>query len=153
MHGGPLYSASKHALLGLMRSLAGTYELKGIRISSIHPWFAGTQSRPATCAIPFILSRHQSLDHGQQDDPRGCPVDTCRPHRTCVASFVPSCSMLSAESAGATVYSATDPDPETHGCPWLLPDDGPLYLIKKEELREGVYGMLTERVRRARGGV
>jgi len=26
--------------------------------------------------------------------------------------------------AGAIVYASTDPDMETSGCPWLLPDDG-----------------------------
>lgn len=52
--------------------------------------------------------------------------------------------------AGAIFRAATDPDPATSGCPWMLPDDGPLLLLKKEVLREGVYEMLNNRVRRVR---
>jgi NAD(P)-dependent dehydrogenase (short-subunit alcohol dehydrogenase family) len=39
--GGTLYSASKHAILGLMRSLYLPLQLEGIRIGVIHPFFAG----------------------------------------------------------------------------------------------------------------
>jgi hypothetical protein len=49
---------------------------------------------------------------------------------------------------GAIFRAATDPDPTTSGCPWVLPDDGPVLLCKKETLREGVYDMLNNRVRR-----
>jgi hypothetical protein len=47
--------------------------------------------------------------------------------------------------------AATDPDTATSGCPWVLPDDGPV-LLKKEVLREGVYEMLKQprNVRRVR---
>lgn len=38
---GPQYSAAKHGVLGLMRSLYETFEPENIRISVIHPWFAG----------------------------------------------------------------------------------------------------------------
>lgn len=47
--------------------------------------------------------------------------------------------------AGAIFYAASDPDMETSGCPWLLPDDGYLFRIKREELKEGVYEMLNDR--------
>ena len=50
--------------------------------------------------------------------------------------------------AGAVFRAATDPDPATSGCPWMLPDDGPVFLLQKEDLREGVYDMLNKRVRR-----
>jgi hypothetical protein len=50
--------------------------------------------------------------------------------------------------AGAIFRAATDPEPATSGCPWVLPDDGPVLLLKKEILREGVYEMLNNRVRR-----
>jgi NAD(P)-dependent dehydrogenase (short-subunit alcohol dehydrogenase family) len=39
--GGALYAASKHAVLGLMRSLHLPLQLRGIRIGVIHPFFAG----------------------------------------------------------------------------------------------------------------
>jgi len=44
--------------------------------------------------------------------------------------------------AGAIVYAATDPDMETRGCPWLLPDDGYVSILEKERLKEGVYKMI-----------
>lgn len=50
--------------------------------------------------------------------------------------------------AGAIFRAATDPDPATSGCPWVLPDDGPVLLLKKEILHEGVYEMLNNRVAR-----
>jgi hypothetical protein len=53
-----------------------------------------------------------------------------------------------ARVAGAIFRAASDPDPTTSGCPWLLPDDGPVLLLEKESLREGVYTMLNDRVRR-----
>ncbi|KAH9955629.1 hypothetical protein BC827DRAFT_1261991 [Russula dissimulans] len=50
--------------------------------------------------------------------------------------------------ARAVFRAATDPDPATSGCAWLLPDDGPVLLLEKEEMREGVYDTLNRRVRR-----
>lgn len=49
--------------------------------------------------------------------------------------------------AAAILYAATDPDPDTSGSAWLLPDDGPVFLLTKEKLREGVYGMLDTRTK------
>ncbi|TFY83369.1 hypothetical protein EWM64_g654 [Hericium alpestre] len=40
--GGPQYSASKHAILGLMRSLWPVVSQDNIRISVIHPWYTDT---------------------------------------------------------------------------------------------------------------
>lgn len=39
--GASLYSASKHAVLGFMRSMTQPLEARGIRIAVIHPWFSG----------------------------------------------------------------------------------------------------------------
>jgi len=50
--------------------------------------------------------------------------------------------------AGAIFRAATDPDRKTSGCPWVLPDDGPVIRVEKEALRAGVYQMLNDRVRR-----
>ncbi|EIN12897.1 NAD(P)-binding protein [Punctularia strigosozonata HHB-11173 SS5] len=113
---GPIYSASKHGVLGLMRALAPLYAKDNIRISSIHPWFAdtnilNTQLKVILAGIPMT------------------PVERI---------------------ANAIVYSATDPSPLTNGCPWLLPDDGPLLLLEQEVLREGVYDMLNKRVARVK---
>jgi NAD(P)-dependent dehydrogenase (short-subunit alcohol dehydrogenase family) len=51
--------------------------------------------------------------------------------------------------AGAIFRAATDPDLATSGCPWVLPDDGPVIRVEKEALRAGVYEMLSNRIRRA----
>ena len=53
--------------------------------------------------------------------------------------------------AGAVFRAATDLDAATSGCPWVLPDDGPVIRVDKEGLRAGVYGMLDARIRRVNG--
>ena len=53
--------------------------------------------------------------------------------------------------AGAVFRAATDPEATTSGCPWVLPDDGPVIRVDKEGLRAGVYGMLDARIRRVNG--
>lgn len=40
--GAPEYTASKHGMLGLMRSIRRTAPADGIRVNSIHPWFVET---------------------------------------------------------------------------------------------------------------
>jgi NAD(P)-dependent dehydrogenase (short-subunit alcohol dehydrogenase family) len=42
----PQYTASKHAVLGLMRALDKIVAEDNIRIAVIHPWFAGNGSSP-----------------------------------------------------------------------------------------------------------
>lgn len=108
------YTASKHAVLGLMRSLDPIAVGENIRTACIHPWFADTNILDWKLKI-FLA---------------GVP-------RTPVSRI-----------AGAVFRAATDPDPATSGCPWMLPDDGPVLLLQKEDLREGVYEMLNNRVRR-----
>lgn len=51
--------------------------------------------------------------------------------------------------AGAVFRAATDPDIATSGCPWVLPDDGPVIRVEKEALRAGVYDLFNRRLRRA----
>src|SRR5258708_663257 len=53
--------------------------------------------------------------------------------------------------AGAVFRAATDPDASTSGCPWVLPDDGPVIRVDKQALRAGVYELLNERIRRISG--
>ena len=53
--------------------------------------------------------------------------------------------------AGAVLRAATDPDVATSGCPWVLPDDGPVIRVEKEALRAGVYELLDRRIRRVTG--
>jgi len=106
------YTASKHGVLGLMRSLDPVVEGENIRTACIHPWFTATNiidwpTKLITAGMPTT------------------PVERV---------------------AGAIFRAATDPDPTTSGCPWVLPDDGPVLLLKKETLHEGVYDMLNNRV-------
>ncbi|KAJ2917753.1 hypothetical protein MD484_g2653, partial [Candolleomyces efflorescens] len=115
---GNIYSASKHAILGLMRAMYRTLDVKGIRVSCIHPFFADTN----------IL-------------------------RAPVRLFLAGIPMLPVPRiAGAIFYSATDPDPTTNASSWLLPDDGPVWLIEKEEFKFGVYKMIDERANAVFGG-
>jgi len=41
---------------------------------------------------------------------------------------------------------ATNPDPATNGSAWLLTDDGPVFMVPKEEFKMGVYKMIDDRV-------
>jgi len=109
--GGPLYTASKHAVLGVMRSLHLPLELQGIRIGVIHPFFADTAIVPLP--VKVVLA--------------GIPLTP-----------VP-------RVAGAIFHAATNPDPETNGCAWLLLDDGPVFRVKPDEFKQGVYKMIDDR--------
>jgi len=108
------YTASKHAVLGLMRSLDPVVVRDNIRTGCIHPWFTDTNL----------------LDWKLKTLVAGIPLTPVE------------------RVARAIFYAATDPDPATSGCTWLLPDDGPVLLLEKEEMRGGVYDMLNQRVRR-----
>ncbi|KAH9970036.1 hypothetical protein BGW80DRAFT_1562461 [Lactifluus volemus] len=110
----PQYTASKHAVLGLMRALDPIIAKNNIRIAVIHPWFADT----SILGLPTRLLL------------AGLPMTP-----------IP-------RIAGAVFRAATDPDVATSGCPWVLPDDGPVILMEKEVLRTGVYELLDARIRR-----
>ena len=112
-----------------MRSLHIPLELKGIRIAVIHPFFAGQ----AYSTSAFWNYRDTSLDTAIVPIPvklllAGIPLTP-----------VP-------RIAGAIFYAATNPNPATNGCAWLLPDNGPVFLVPKEEFKLGVYKMIDDRV-------
>lgn len=44
--------------------------------------------------------------------------------------------------AGAIIYAASHPDPATSGCAYVLPDDGPVFKVPREEFKAGVYQLL-----------
>ncbi|KAK1225647.1 hypothetical protein PQX77_011404 [Marasmius sp. AFHP31] len=120
--GAPQYSASKHGVLGLMRSLHPIYEKFGIRIAAIHPFFADTGIIPLPAKI-FLT---------------GIPL-------------VPVPRI-----AGAITYAATNPNPATSGCAYLLTDNGPVFKVPKEEFKLGVYAMIDSRknaLLKAAGGI
>jgi len=115
--GGAMYSASKHAVLGMMRSIHPTMEKKGIRVGCIHPFFADTGIVPVPVKV-FLA---------------GIP-------KTPVSRI-----------AGAIFYAATDSDEKSSGSAWLLVDDGPVFMVPKEEFKQGVYKMIDDRANAARG--
>jgi len=47
--------------------------------------------------------------------------------------------------AGAIIYLATNPDSATNGNAWLLTDNGPVFMVPKEEFKMGVYKMIDDR--------
>lgn len=106
-----MYSASKHAILGVMRSIHSMMETKGIRVGCIHPFFADTSLVPALAKL-FLA---------------GIP-------KTPVSRV-----------AGAIFYAATDRDETSNGSAWLLVDDGPVFMVPKEQFKEGVYKMIDDR--------
>jgi len=114
--GGAMYSASKHAVLGAMRSIHPSMEQKGIRVGSIHPFFADTGILPIH--VKMILA--------------GIPK-------------VPVSRV-----AGAIFHAATDTDQKSSGSAWLLVDDGPVFMIPKEEFKQGVYKMIDDRANAGR---
>ncbi|KAL5528531.1 hypothetical protein ACEPAF_7667 [Sanghuangporus sanghuang] len=57
--GAPLYSSSKHAIIGLMRSIKDEFGVKGLRVATVCPWFADTAIVPTAmkvllAGIPFV---------------------------------------------------------------------------------------------------
>ena len=126
-----MYGASKHAVLGIMRSLNPTCNAAGIRVGIVHPWFAGTHRM----SIKYLASSHVAL------------VDT--PMLTSGARLMLAGLPLAPLSriASTIVHIATDPDQKTSGCPWILPDGGEVLRLDKELLKEGVYKILGERLR------
>ena len=47
--------------------------------------------------------------------------------------------------AGAIFYAATDRDEKSSGSAWLLVDDGPVFMVPKEQFKQGVYKMIDDR--------
>jgi len=113
---GAMYSASKHAVLGMMRSIYPAMTHKGVRVGCIHPFFADTGIVPVPLKI--ILA--------------GIP-------KTPVSRV-----------AGAIFYAATDRDEKSSGSAWLLVDDGPVFMVPKEQFKEGVYKMIDDRANAGR---
>ncbi|KAF9254512.1 NAD(P)-binding protein, partial [Marasmius fiardii PR-910] len=110
------YTASKHAVLGVMRSMHPIYERLNIRIATIHPFFAG-----ASLAIRTLV-----------------PLP--------VKIFLTGIPLVPVPRiAKAITYAASNPDPATSGCAYLLPDGGEVFKIPKEEFKLGVYKVIDER--------
>ena len=55
--------------------------------------------------------------------------------------------------AGAIFYAATDADQKSSGSAWLLVDDGPVFMVPKEEFKQGVYKMIDDRANAVRAYV
>jgi hypothetical protein len=55
--------------------------------------------------------------------------------------------------AGAIFYAATDRDEKSSGSAWLLVDDGLVFMIPKEQFKQGVYKMIDDRANAGRAYV
>ncbi|KAK0476819.1 hypothetical protein IW261DRAFT_1637339, partial [Armillaria novae-zelandiae] len=51
-----------------------------------------------------------------------------------------------ARVAGSIFHAATNPEKETNGRAWLIRDDGPLYMVPREDLNEGVFRAYNKRI-------
>ena len=130
-----------------MRSLEPIVTEEDIRIAAIHPWFAGnmTISLSTLRCCPRCRQRALTLRFPQKDTSiLDLPVKI-------LLAGIPLTPVP--RIAGAIFRAATDPDAATSGCPWVLPDDGPVIRVEKEALRAGVYEMLGRRIQRARRSV
>ncbi|KAF8205152.1 hypothetical protein K438DRAFT_1818631 [Mycena galopus ATCC 62051] len=96
----PMYTSSKFAIRGLMRSLYPLVEHDNIRIACVDPVWADTPIMSLTTRLVLTGSE-----------------------------------LLPATRVAQTVlYAATDPDPATSGC--------------SENIREGTYGVINDRIAR-----
>lgn len=142
---GPMYNHSKHAVLGMMRSLANlaspslsstspestSYTSSNIRVCSVHPWFADTA----------ILEKDIRL----------------------VLRGLPWCSVD--RVGGAIFRAATEPSPRVssenevrkkhggegvNGSAYLIPDDGTVFCLDRGQVdvlgAESCYDVLKERL-------
>ncbi|KAG6866412.1 hypothetical protein C0991_004697 [Blastosporella zonata] len=116
---GAMYAASKHAVLGIMRSMYRELAFNNIRIATVHPFFADTGIVPIP--VKLLLA--------------GVPL-----------APVP-------RIAGAIIHAATNPDPEINGVAFLLNDDGPVFMVPREEFKLGVYKLIDERANSLTGGL
>ena len=106
------YAASKHSILGAMRSLSLPLKAQGVRVACIHPFFAETA----------MISPRERLMFA------GIPL-------TPMARIV-----------GAIVSAATDPDLNTTGSAYVLPDSGLTFRVSQEFFTLGIYGLINKRV-------
>ena len=129
-----------------MRALDPIVAKDNIRVAVIHPWFAGKHSTISlvpppltylTCADEYRVSKKKIK---ADTAILGLPVKI-------LLAGIPMLPIP--RIAGAVFRAATDPDVATSGCPWVLPDDGPVIRVEKEALRAGVYEILDQRIRRA----
>ncbi|PVF96568.1 NAD(P)-binding protein [Serendipita vermifera] len=115
---GEIYTATKHAVWGLARSLRDDFVQHNIRVATICPWF--TETNILKTATKVILA--------------GIPLTPIE------------------RVAGAIVNAATDPDWETSGATYSLPDQGEVLRIDRHELNLGSYKTLTARISLMRNG-
>ncbi|KAG8829958.1 hypothetical protein FRC17_005720 [Serendipita sp. 399] len=109
---GEIYSATKHAVYGLCRSLTEDFKNVNIRTAVITPWFIETPILPkATLAILAGIPK--------------TPL-----HRV----------------AGAIVNAAMDPDWNTNGAMYTLPDEEKVFRVDRQELGSSVYKLLNDRI-------
>jgi hypothetical protein len=130
-----MYTASKHAILGMMRGISPQLQEHGIRTATIHPWFAG------------MLMINQ-ISHGPG---MNLEADTNILPTTAKIALAGIPMTPLPRIAGTVICAATDPDMSTNGAAWTLLDHGPVLRLEQEKLKEGVYGLMDARNKRIAG--
>ncbi|KIK69297.1 hypothetical protein GYMLUDRAFT_35372 [Collybiopsis luxurians FD-317 M1] len=120
----PVYAATKHAVLGLARSLEPALSAKGVRVAVISPFFAETAIIRNILPALYRLAAAGVLF---------TPVSRI----AATILYAATRSDLDVQSGGKKVSSS--------GSAYLLLDDGPVYEVPREGFRLGVYKKLDER--------
>jgi len=127
-----MYSASKHAVLGLARSVAVAVKKRNIRVNVIHPFFSGR----SLCIAPR-----------RNTEPEECTATGILDVPNLV--FLAGIPMVPVNRiAATTVYAATHPDIETTGSVFTLIDDGSVLQLENEIIKGGVYDIVSARAAR-----
>jgi NAD(P)-dependent dehydrogenase (short-subunit alcohol dehydrogenase family) len=134
--GAPQYTASKHAVLGLMRAIAWPNAKLGIKVAAVTPWFVGAYTTLVVRLVFMLLMEYRP------------PTATgiLAPSTRALLSGLPLAPVD--RVAGAIVYAATEPDvPETGGCVYALIDGkSAVTRFPKTSTVPGIYGELEARI-------
>jgi len=109
--GAPMYSGSKHGVLGLMSALHPLLEVTNIRIGCVCPFFAGSFS-PSRCDKILTYSTDTAI---------------VPPHVKLFLAGIPKTPV--SRVARAIFYAATDNVASTNGAAWLLLDSGNVFMV------------------------
>lgn len=102
------YSAAKHGVLGLQRSISAICTAKGIRSGSVHPWFVGK-----VFSSGYVVSLSYAF------------TDTALISSKTFVKLLDGVKRVPMHLVAATCLAvATNPDPETSERPWVLMPNG-----------------------------
>lgn len=120
-----------------MRSLDASFAAKGIRIASIHPFFAGL----CYLSVEYYFFRCRLMRHCCISLPATSIVPVSVQQKLAGIPLTPVPRI-----AGTIFYAASHPDPATSGAAFWVPDGGaPTFMIPREEFKPGVYGLIDRK--------